>query len=148
MFSQLRAVIPATAALMAVALVLVAPVAWAEEGGSHESAAQYQSQLSGGQIQSVAVNKRTHTLQITLKNGEHFRFKFAKKHVPKELTEKYIDELKAKGVAVHVLSAAEAEQEHGSPHHKLRYIAGGVLIAVLVIAAVILLVRRRRPDED
>ena len=110
-----------------------------------EDLSQYEAQLKGGQIQSVIVNKRLRSLRITLKDGSHVYAKYPKKTGPT-----YYKQITAKGIPLTFLSvdAAKKEQEKGSKHHKIRYIAGGALIVILIIVAVILLVRRRRPDED
>ena len=55
-------------------------------------------------------------------------------------------ELKRKGVHVKVLSKAQAEvQAKKIPrHHKIRYIVGGVLIALALLGGAVVLLRWRR----
>jgi nitrate reductase gamma subunit len=57
--------------------------------------------------------------------------------------------LKAKHVTVAVLSKQQAEKEakEKPKHHKIRYIAGGVLVAVIVIVGAVLLIRRGRSRD-
>ena len=54
------------------------------------------------------------------------------------------------GAAVSVLSKAQAEaQAKKVPrHHKIRYIVGGVVIALVVVAGVVFLIRRQRRLAD
>ena len=55
-------------------------------------------------------------------------------------------ELRAKHVAVTVLSpaAAKCEEKAQPKKHKIRYIAGGVLILIAIIVVIVLVIRRRR----
>ena len=59
-----------------------------------------------------------------------------------------ISELKKRHVPVTVLTEAQAkkEQSKGKVHHKLRYIAGGIVIAVIVIVGGVLLYNRRKRE--
>ena len=59
-------------------------------------------------------------------------------------------QLAAKHIPVTVLthSAAVAEANKKPVHHKLRYIAGGIVLALIVIAGVVLLARRQRTQAD
>jgi hypothetical protein len=127
------------------ALVLLAPAAHAAISYEHESEQAYQSQLAGHEIASVTINKRLRTLRITLKDGRHVLARYPKKTEP-EVAAK----LKASGAAVAVLSKAQAENEAKKVpvHHKIRYIAGGILIAVIVIVVGVLLINRRRRVAD
>ena len=54
-------------------------------------------------------------------------------------------ELEAKHVPVSVLSTSQAKKEQGKRpvHHKLRYIAGGIVIAIIVIVGGVALYNRR-----
>jgi hypothetical protein len=129
-------------ALLACVLLAGAPApAFAEASYKSESLSQYESQLAAGQVASVTIDKRTHELRATLKNGEHVVAKYPAKH-----ESKFTEELKAKGVAVTILTQAQARAEgrKKAVHHKIRYIAGGVLIAVIVIVGAVLILRRRR----
>lgn len=107
-----------------------------------ESEATFKQQLDAKKIESVVINKRLRSMRITLKDGSHVLAKY-----PKKQSEAAIAELRAKGVAVTVLSSAQAKKEAGkgkSAHHKIRYIVGGVLIVVIVLVIVVLLFNRRR----
>ncbi|HEV3046331.1 MAG TPA: hypothetical protein VGY13_03125 [Solirubrobacteraceae bacterium] len=106
-----------------------------------ETLAEFEKQLAAGQIQSVVVNKRLRSLRTTLKSGEHVLARYKAKEGPKVTAA-----LRAKKVPVSDLSPAEAlnEVKKKPVHHKLRYIVGGIAVAVLVIVGVVLFVFRRR----
>ena len=124
------------------ALALLAPLASAE-GAVHytkESLQEYEKQLSGAQIQDATFNKRVRSMRLTLKDGRHVLVKYAAHEEPKLAAE-----LQAKGVPVTVLSPAVAAKEAKKPvKHKLRYIAGGILIVVVVVIGAVLLIDRKR----
>jgi hypothetical protein len=132
-------------ALLPCALLLGAPAARGEATVEYtkESLPQYESQLNAGEIQSVTVNKRLRSLRITLKDGRHVIVYYAPKTGPH-----YYAALKARGVPVTFLGTTAVK--HTKPvHHKLRYIAGGLLIVALVIVGVVLYFnRRRQPAQD
>jgi hypothetical protein len=105
-----------------------------------EGMAEYEKQLSGGEVAAATFNKKIRSLHLTLKDGRHMLVKYAAHEEPKLAAQ-----LQAKRVPVTVLKPAEADKEAKKPvHHKLRYIAGGVVIAIIVIVAIVLLVDRRR----
>jgi hypothetical protein len=141
------AVLAVLAALLASAsLLLSASAADAAAGVTYqpESYQQYEQQLAGGQIQSVTINKRIRSLRVTLKNGSYVLAKYK----PKE--EKQVAAaLAAKHVSVTVLLPAEAAKEvvKKPVHHKLRYIAGGILIVVIVVVAAVLVIDRKRKRD-
>jgi hypothetical protein len=106
----------------------------------HESLQEYEKQLAGGQIAAVTINKKTRSVHVTLKDGRYVLAKYPAKTEPT-----VIRALQAKHVPVNVLSKAAADKEAKKHvHHKLRYIAGGIVIAVIVIVAIVLVVDRRR----
>jgi hypothetical protein len=112
----------------------------------NETFPQYEQQLAGGQIQSVTINKRLRSLRITLKDGRYVLAKYGKHEEPKVAAA-----LEAKHVAVTVLTPTVAQREvpKKPAHHKLRYIAGGVLIVVIVIVGAVLYInRKRKADRD
>lgn len=108
---------------------------------TNESLAQYEKQLAAGEIAEVTINKYVRSLRTTLKNGRHVLARYAKKQRPT-----YEAALKAHGVPVKLLAtkAAYAEIPKKPVHHKLRYIAAGVLVLVVVIVGAVLFVNRRR----
>ncbi len=106
-----------------------------------ESLPTYEAQLAGGQVQAVTINKRIRSLRVTLKSGAHVLVKYPPHHEPT-----YAAALQAKGVPTTVLTRSEAIKEVVKKpiHHKLRYIAGGILIVVIVIVGAVLYVDRKR----
>ena len=132
----------AAPALLCLALAPAAPASAAEGTAQYvkESVAEYEHQLASRQIAAATINKRIGTVRLTLKNGEHFLL-----HYGRHQEAKVAAALQAKGVAVTVLKPAEALKEAKKPvHHKLRYIAGGILIVVIIVVGAVLLVDRRR----
>jgi hypothetical protein len=143
----MQARFPAVAALIVMlafaALSPAAAVAQETISYEHESEAAFRQQLAARQIRSAIINKRLRSLRLTLKDGRHVLA-----HYPAHSEPKLARELAAKHVAVTVLSKAQAEaQVKKIPrHHKIRYIVGGVVIALVVIGGVIFFIRRRRLD--
>jgi ATP-dependent Zn protease len=122
--------------------VLPAAVAAAAEGTvtyTHESLQQFEKQLAAKQIASVTINKRLRSLRTTLKDGRHVLARYGRKEEPK-----LASTLAAKGVPVEVLKPAVAAKEVPKKAHKLRYIAGGILIVVLLVVGTVLYVDRKR----
>lgn len=132
--------------VLLVCLAVAAPMAAAQGAVSyqHEGEAEYTQQLAGGQIASAIINKRLRTIRITLKDGRHVLAKYPPKQEPRVLSE-----LKAKGVHVTVLGKAQAvaEEKKVPKKHKLRYIVGGVLIAIVVVVGGVLLYNRTRARD-
>jgi len=147
--TPIRGLASVVIALFLAAAGPLASIATATEGTTivyaPESEATFKQQLDAKKIESVVINKRLRSMRITLKDGSHVLAKY-----PKKQSEAAIAELRAKGVAVTVLSSAQAKKDAGkgkSAHHKIRYIVGGVLIVViLLVIAVLLFNRRRRRD--
>jgi hypothetical protein len=130
-------------ACLVTVFALSATVAASAESAVHytkESLAKYQKQLSSGQIASATFNKKVRSLHLTLKSGQHVLVTYAPHEEPT-----FAKALEAKGVPVSVLKPAVAAKEAAKPvHHKLRYIAGGILVLVIVVVGAVLLVDRRR----
>jgi hypothetical protein len=131
-------------ASLACACLLPTAVAAAAESTvtyQKESFTEYEKQLAGAQIQSVTINKRVRSLRITLKDGRYVLAKYAPHEEPKIAVA-----LQAKGVPVTLLQPAEVTKEASAKpvHHKLRYIAGGILVVVIVVVGIVLYVDRKR----
>ena len=126
----------------AVAMLLggAAQASAAEVKYQHESEQQWKSELTSHQIASVIINKRAQSLRTTLKDGRYVLANY-----PKHESSRVESELTANNVPFSVLtkSHAKAPAKKAPVHHKLRYIAGGILIGIIVIVGVVLLVRRR-----
>ena len=132
---------------LASTLLAAAPVAIGAAGGvsyPRESEAAFRAQLAARRIRSAVINKRIRSVRLTLADGSHARAKYPPHQEPRVAAE-----LKAKGVHVSVLSKTQAEKEAKNlpKHHKLRYIAGGILVAVIAVVAAVLLVNRRRQRD-
>jgi hypothetical protein len=108
---------------------------------THESVQEYEQQLAHNEIVSATFNKRVRNLHLTLKDGTHVLVHYPPKDEPTLLAA-----LQAKHVPVTILTPAEAKSEASKPavHHKLRYIAGGILLVVIIIVGAVLLFDRRR----
>ena len=129
-------------AISACAALLPATGAAAAEGAisyKRESFKEYQQQLAAGQIKEVTINKRLRSLRVTLKDGSHVLAKYGRHEEPATVAR-----LKAKGVAVTVLTPAQARKELPPVKHKLRYIAGGIVVVVVIVVGAVLFVDRRR----
>jgi hypothetical protein len=133
----------ATAALCLTLAALGVPAAFgaSPQAYKRESLQVYEQQLATGQIKSVVINKRLRSVRVTLKSGELVKAEYPPHEEPNVAAA-----LRAKRVPVVVLTPAEAKKEasKATVHHKLRYIAGGILIAVVVIVGAVLLWDRRR----
>ena len=129
-----------------VCLTVAAPLAAARGAVSyrHESEAEFTQQLASRQIASATINKRLRTIRVTLKDGRHVLAKYPPRQEPRVLAE-----LRAKGVQVSVLGKAQAvaEEKKVPKKHKLRYIIGGVLIAIVVVVGGVLLYNRTRSRD-
>ena len=109
----------------------------------HESFTEYQHQLATGKIKAAKINKRLRSVHLTLTDGRHMLTKYLPHEEPKVLAE-----LQAKGVPVTVEKQAEAAKEAAKPvHHKLRYIAGGILVVVVIVVGGVLFIDRKRKTE-
>jgi ABC-type phosphate transport system substrate-binding protein len=133
-----------TAVLLGLALLVAAASAGAAEESityAKEALPAFETQLSAHQIAAATFNKRVRSMRVTLKDGEHKLVIYKAKGSPA-----LIAKLEARHVRVTILSKAAAEKEAKAKpkHHKIRYIAGAVVIAVIVIAGLVLLISRRR----
>ena len=102
-----------------------------------ESYQALQGQIAAGQVHAATFNKKAHTLHITLADGRHVLVSYPSHDEPQ-----LVAQLKSKGASVKIKKAKKK-----AVHHKLRYIAGGILVAVIAIVAIVLGVNRRRPHE-
>ena len=123
-------------------LALSASAAHGAVGYAHESLQQFEAQLKGGQISEATINRRLRSVRVTLTDGRHVRAQYAAGEEPRVRSE-----LEAKHVAVSVLNTGQAKKAHvkKAVHHKLRYIAGGIVIAIVVIVGGVALYNRRKP---
>jgi hypothetical protein len=130
-------------ACLSCALLLPAGLAAGAEGAityQHESLQEYEKQLADGKIQAASINKVLKSIRITLKDGSYVLAKYGKGEEPKVK-----HALQAKGVTATILSHTQATKEaKKSPKHKLRYIAGAIVIVVLIVVGGVLFIDRKR----
>jgi hypothetical protein len=142
-FAPARVISTLAVTAFCAALLLPVGTALAEEAVHYtkESVQAYEQQLSSGQITAATFNKRVRNLHLTLKDGTH-----ALVHYPPKDEPTLAGQLAAKKIPVTVLTPTQAKSEAAKApvHHKLRYIVGGIVIAVVVIVGAVLLVDRRR----
>jgi ATP-dependent Zn protease len=121
-------------------LLLAATVAGAANAASvryqHESFKAFEGQLSAGQIETAAFNKKAHRLHLLLKDGRHVLVSYPSQEEPQLAAR-----LREKGVSVRV---EKKNKPAKAVHHKLRYIAGAIVIVVIVAVAAVMLIDRRR----
>src|SRR5919201_747073 len=122
-------------------LSLAAAAGAATPAYEKESEAAWQQQLAARQISSATINKFLQTVRTTLKDGRHVLFTYPKGQEPRVRKQ-----LAAKHVRVTVLTHSQAVKEASKKprHHKLRYIAGGIVLGLIVLAGAVLLVKRLR----
>jgi hypothetical protein len=127
------------------ALSLAAAASAATPTYEEESEAAWEQQLAAGQIRAATINKFLQTVRTTLKDGRYVLV-----HYPKGQEPRVLKQLTAKHIRVTVLthSAAVAEAKKKPVHHKLRYIAGGIVLGLIVLAGAVLLVKRLRAQAD
>lgn len=107
-----------------------------------EDFSAFQAQLNSGQVTAVTFNKKAHTVHVTLKSG-----KLLVASYPPLQYKTISAQIKAKGVPVTIEHVTKA----GTPtttHHKLRYIAAGVLVVVIIVIVLVLGFNRRRPPAE
>ncbi len=110
-----------------------------------ESYATFQSQLAAGRVRAVTFNKVAHSVHITLASGPLLLAVYP----PQDF--KTLDaQIKAKGVPVTLehLPKKAGVKTTAPVHHKLRYIAAGVLVVVVIVIVLVLGFNRRRPPGD
>jgi hypothetical protein len=130
---------------MALACLLQAAPSLAAEAVHYqkESIQEYEKQLAAAQIAEATFNKRVRNVHLTLKDGRHVLVKYGKGEEPKLAAQ-----LREKGVPVTILAPATAAKEAKKPvKHKLRYIAGGILVLVVIVVGAVLLIDRKRKRE-
>jgi hypothetical protein len=121
--------------------VCMAPAAYAAKGSgsfSKESLPAYERQLAAGEVKQATFNPPKHTMRLTLKDGTHFHVVYKHGEEPKLRAA-----LASRGVVLPKAAKAHID-------HKLRYIAGGVLVValILIVAGLVMVRRRRRAATD
>jgi hypothetical protein len=101
-----------------------------------ESYPALQAQVKADQVRDAVFNKKAHTVHIVLKSLTRENVLYPS-HQYLALTA----QLKAQGAKI-LLTHAKVKKK--STHHKLRYIAGGIVVVAVIGIAGLLYVRRRR----
>ncbi len=126
------------------ALLLLAGLFCASASGASqtsESEAVFSKQLAAKRVESVAINKYTRSMRVTLKDGTQVTARY-----PKKQSAQTAARIRAAGVPVTFLTKKQGYEEAKKGkkhHHKIRYIVGGVLIVVILLVGGVLLYRRR-----
>ena len=137
---QRNRILHALAAVLAAAALtaLAVPSLAAAVVYTHESYTEAQKQIAAHQVQKATFNKKAHTVHLTLTDGRHVLASYPSHDEPAIAAQ-----IKATGATVAV------EKAKTKPvHHKLRYIAGGILIVVILIVALVLGLNRRKDREE
>jgi hypothetical protein len=113
-----------------------------------ESLPALKEQLAHHEVHALAFHPASTQghVHVSLNDGRHMTVVYA---TPEQTT--LVAIARADGVPVAV-ATAKAKPAAKPAHHKLRYIAGGILVVVIIVVAVVLLIDRRRKmgegDED
>jgi len=123
------------------ACMLLAGPASAARTYEKESEGEFRQQLAAGQIREATINKHIRSVRLVLRDGSHKLARY-----PPKQEQRVASQLKARHVKVTLLTPEQAKAKGAKKpvHHKLRYIVGGIGIAVIVIVGGMLLYNRRR----
>lgn len=132
-----RRVICAPLALLGL-LALLATPSWAGEPVHFqpESYSALLVQVHKGQVRAVVLHPSGPKAHVVLTDGAHFTATY-----PIAESTKLGEEVRAHGGS---FAISVVKHKSGTVHHKLRYIAGGILIVVILVVLAVLLVGRRR----
>ena len=119
--------------------VLAVPAGAATVHFQKESLQAYEGELHHGEVHALTFHPGTGTghLHISLNNGGHMTVVYPASQQARLVTE-------AQAAKARVKIATLQTKKTAAVHHKLRYIAGGILILVILVVLVVLLVGRRR----
>jgi hypothetical protein len=128
-----------TVGLALAASVIALPASAATVHFQKESLQAYEGELHHGEVHAVTFHPGTTTghLHISLNNGGHMTVSYA-------TTQQGTLVAQARAANARVKIATLATKKTAAVKHKLRYIAGGILIVVIVAVLVVLLIGRRR----
>jgi ATP-dependent Zn protease len=96
-------------------------------------------QISAGQVRSAVINRKPHTVKVTLDDGSVQRIDY-----PPADEKQLSNSLRKHGAVVKIAKKKKAKK---AVHHRLRYIAAGIVGVVVVVGLVLLILRGRRPPE-
>jgi hypothetical protein len=145
-----RALPTASLVLSTACLMLTLALASASQASAatvhfqHESMSAFEHQLAAGEIHAATFNKKAHSLHLSMNDHRHFLVSYPSHEEPQIAAK-----LEAKGVPVKIEKHASTTAAAKPVKHKLRYIAGGILVLIIVAIVIVLLVGRRRAlDEE
>lgn len=129
------------ASLLATLLLacLAAAPAPAAPAPTTESYQALLGQINARQIRSAVINRKAHLVKVVLDDGSVQRVDY-----PPADERTLSDSLRAHGAGVKIAKKKKAKK---AVHHKLRYIAAGIVGAIVVVGLVLLILRGRRPPE-
>jgi ATP-dependent Zn protease len=134
-----RSPLAAACAALVLLLLATAPATAATDiHFQHESYQEFLKQLEHREAHAVVLHVKQRVVHVTLADGRHLTAVY-----PASEQARIVEEARAKGA-----SATVAVVKVKPVHHKLRYIAGGVLIVVILVVLVVLLIGRRRALEE
>lgn len=127
---------------MCLLLIATLPAASAGAATVHfqkESLQAYEGELHKGEVHAVTFHPGTGTghLHVSLNNGGHMTVAYAASEQGKLVAQ-------AQAANARIKVAAVKAKKPAAVHHKLRYIAGGILIVVILAVLGVLLIGRRR----
>jgi ATP-dependent Zn protease len=96
-------------------------------------------QISAGQVRAAVINRKPHTIKVTLDDGSVQRIDY-----PPADEKQLSNSLRKHGAVVKIAKKKKAKK---AVHHRLRYIAAGIVGVVVVVGLVLLILRGRRPPE-
>jgi len=113
-----------------------------------ESLSALKVQLAHHEVHALAFHPASTQghVHVSLRDGRHMTVAYATSGQAA-----LVAVARADGIPV-AIATAKPKTAAKPAHHKLRYIAGGILVAVIIVVAVVLLIDRRRKlgeaDED
>ncbi len=102
----------------------------------HESYQQLLTQLRNREVHAVVLHPKGYKAHVSLDDGGHMTVTYIPAEEPR-----LAEAARAGGAS---FTVATSTHKAAPVHHKLRYIAGAVLIVVILVVLVVLLVGRRR----
>jgi hypothetical protein len=105
-----------------------------------ETVAALEGQLHHAQVHAISVHQDAGTghIHVSLNDGRHFTVAYASSEEAHLLAIAHAD-----GTPV-AIAKAKPKKATKAAHHKLRYIAAGILVIVIIVVAAVLLIDRRR----
>jgi hypothetical protein len=139
----LNVVLGAACALLVAAVIAVPAGAATVIHFQQEGMQAYQAQLHKGEVHALTFHPGTPTghLHISMDNGTHYTVAYAPSEQGKLVAEAQTGHARVQIAAAQVKKTAPVK-------HKLRYIAGGILILVIIVVLIVLLIGRRRALAD